>query len=288
MATINIYWVPNDSHINSEYINICKGKESISEEIDRVFSDIKSDESIINFCFVLDEMANNDNRVGLLLTISDYAKSKNIEGSVIQYFALPSGGIVKINKFELLLEGFWNLIDNQLDDLMDKYSDLDLKTDMSKLENEIGELSKNGIKENYKEIVSLTVKLGFIYSILDKYIEENKEEIQDDFNIAIKKTREDAIEEEEIKTELDMVNSCIKRIIKDKKEFENEEFVRCIYNQHEMDQVEMIEELSSHYVPEWMPRVKDINDTLDDEYEIETTHLIISRDVGGALHIKRK
>lgn len=284
MKSINLIWVPNIKEITSDNIPIYRGNgDHIVKIIEKIKENCQKDE--LDIPLYMDEYSKENNRVSLLLTISDYLNEEDNDAEVTQYFVLPYGQITKIKDFDKLSKSVQTLCDNYLESLT---KDIDsTKSILSKDEAKLSTLDPNPDIDLDKKLCLLT-EIGFCYAAIQSYMNDHEEEIQDSFNDAIKESREEAIEEEEIKTELDMINSSIKSILKDKKEFENEEFVRCIYNQHEISQIDMIEELSSHYVPEYMPKIKNINDTLNDEYEIETTHLIITRDIGGGLRLKRK
>lgn len=285
MKSINLIWVPNMSQITSDTIPIYRGNgEYIEKIIEKVKSSFQEEE--LEIPLYMDEYSEEKNRVSLLLTISDYLDEEAESFiDIEQYFILPYGKMTKITDFD------------KLSKTVEKFYAKYLETLSSDIEYTKGILSENEAKlsaiekdpnTKLSEKLCLLTHIGFCYAAIQEYIKTHEEDIQNTMNDAIKETREEAIEEEVIKTELDMINSSIKTVLKDKKEFENEEFVRCIYNQHEISQLEMIEELSSHYVPEHMPRVKNINDTLDDEYEIETTNLLIIRESGGRLRVKRK
>ena len=284
MKSINLIWIPNMKEITSDSIPIYRGNgDHIVKIIEKIKENYQKDE--LDIPLYMDEYSKENNRVSFLLTISDYLDEEDNDAEVSQYFVLPYGQITKIKDFDKLSKSVQTLCDNYLESLT---KDIDsTKSILSKDEAKFSALDPNPDIDLNKKLCLLT-EMGFCYAAIQAYMNDHEEEIQDSFNDAIKESREEAIEEEEIRTELDMINSSIKSILKDKKEFENEEFVRCIYNQHEISQIDMIEELSSHYVPEYMPKIKNINDTLDDEYEIETTHLIITRDIGGGLRLKRK
>jgi hypothetical protein len=282
MKSINLIWIPNLAQITSDTIQIYRAN---NEHIDKIVDKIKEVEGeYIDIPLYMDEYSKENNRVSLLLTIADYIDDEE-DVDINQYFILPYGEMVKIKDFNTLVNTANKFYTTYLDSLSENIEDT--KNILSKREAKLSAIEKDPNTRVTDKLCLLT-EIGFCYAAIQKYMNEHQEEIQDTMNDAIKEVREEAVQEEEIKTELDMINSSIKTVLKDKKEFENEEFVRCIYNQHEISQIDMIEELSSHYVPEYMPKVKNINDTLDDEYEIETTHLLITRDIGGGLRVKRK
>ena len=282
MKSINLIWIPNLAQITSDTIQIYRANK---EHIDKIVDKIKEVEGeYIDIPLYMDEYSKENNRVSLLLTIADYIDDEE-DVDINQYFILPYGEMVKIKDFNTLVNTANKFYTTYLDSLSENIEDT--KNILSKREAKLSAIEKDPNTRVTDKLCLLT-EIGFCYAAIQKYMNEHQEEIQDTMNDAIKEVREEAVQEEEIKTELDMINSSIKTVLKDKKEFENEEFVRCIYNQHEISQIDMIEELSSHYVPEYMPKVKNINDTLDDEYEIETTHLLITRDIGGGLRVKRK
>jgi len=282
MKSINLIWIPNLAQITSDTIQIYRAN---NEHIDKIVDKIKEAKGeYVDIPLYMDEYSKENNRVSLLLTLADYIDDEE-DVDINHYFILPYGEMVKIKDFDILEKNANKLYTARLDHLTENIEDT--KNILSKREAKLSAIEKDPNTRVTDKLCLLT-EIGFCYAAIQKYMNEHQEEIQDTMNDAIKEVREEAVQEEEIKTELDMINSSIKTVLKDKKEFENEEFVRCIYNQHEISQIDMIEELSSHYVPEYMPKVKNINDTLNDEYEIETTHLLITRDIGGGLRVKRK
>lgn len=124
--------------------------------------------------------------------------------------------------------------------------------------------------ENKFTVVRGCVIKSTIFSIIEKSLEDNKEEIKRDSIDAIIKERKDNFE---IKTELDYLNNMIENCIKDKEGLEIEE---CYYNGKPIDSEDILYELQTHYFPNYITQ-KNIEDTLSDYYCIKTNKGTILR-----------
>ena len=207
----------------------------------------------------------------------EYKDKENIviENSLVT----PTGKVIKIDDYDQVSQIFDLLYDKEVKELKDKYGGEDISKDEV-----IGILTKEeSNSESDLDSVKASIKMEFVMKSLDKFINDNKEELEKQFLDAMMHNPE--IDNDIPKTELELVNIEITNILKD--EAKDLQFQECRYNGKIISQEEMLNELNSHVFPQFLTQ-KNINDTLDDEYRIETDKLIIIRESGGALHLKRK
>ena len=215
------------------------------------------------------------NLVGLFP--DEYKEKENIviENSLVT----PTGKVIKIDDYDKVSQIIDLLYDKEVEELKKEYGGDDISKDEV-----IGILTKEeSNSESNLDSVKASIKMEFIMKLLDNFIEENKEELQESFLDAMIHNPE--IDNDIPKTELELVNIEITNILKD--EAKDLQFQECRYNGKVISQEELLNELNSHVFPQFLTQ-KNINDTLDDEYRIETDKLTIIREPGGALHLKRK
>jgi hypothetical protein len=215
------------------------------------------------------------NLVGLFP--DEYKEKENIviENSLVT----PTGKVIKIDDYDKVSQIIDLLYDKEVEELKKEYGGDDISKDEV-----IGILTKEeSNSESNLDSVKASIKMEFIMKLLDNFIEENKEELQESFLDAMIHNPE--IDNDIPKTELELVNIEITNILKD--EAADLQFQECRYNGKVISQEELLNELNSHVFPQFLTQ-KNINDTLDDEYRIETDKLTIIREPGGALHLKRK
>jgi len=215
------------------------------------------------------------NLVGLFP--DEYKEKENIviENSLVT----PTGKVIKIDDYDKVSQIIDLLYDKEVEELKKEYGGDDISKDEV-----IGILTKEeSDSESNLDSVKASIKMEFIMKLLDNFIEENKEELQESFLDAMIHNPE--IDNDIPKTELELVNIEITNILKD--EAKDLQFQECRYNGKVISQEELLNELNSHVFPQFLTQ-KNINDTLDDEYRIDTDKLTIIREPGGALHLKRK
>ena len=207
----------------------------------------------------------------------EYKDKENIviENSLVT----PTGKVIKIDDYDKVSQIFDLLYDKEVKELKDKYGGEDISKDEV-----IGILTREeSNSESDLDSVKASIKMEFVMKSLDKFIDDNKKELEKQFLDAMIHNPE--IDNDIPKTELELVNIEITNILKD--EAKDLQFQECRYNGKVISQEELLNELNSHVFPQFLTQ-KNINDTLDDEYRIETDKLIIIRESGGALHLKRK
>ena len=207
----------------------------------------------------------------------EYKDKENIviENSLVT----PTGKVIKIDDYDKVSQIFDLLYDKEVKELKDKYGGEDISKDEV-----IGILTREeSNSKNDLDSVKASIKMEFVMKSLDKFIDDNKEELEKQFLDAMIHNPE--IDNDIPKTELELVNIEITNILKD--EAKDLQFQECRYNGKVISQEELLNELNSHVFPQFLTQ-KNINDTLDDEYRIETDKLTIIRESGGALHLKRK
>ena len=206
----------------------------------------------------------------------EYKDKENIviENSLVT----PTGKVIKIDDYDKVSQIFDLLYDKEVKELKDKYGGEDISKDEV-----IGILTREeSNSESDLDSVKASIKMEFVMKSLDKFIDDNKKELEKQFLDAMIHNPE--IDNDIPKTELELVNIEITNILKD--EAKDLQFQECRYNGKVISQEELLNELNSHVFPQFLTQ-KNINDTLDDEYRIETDKLIIIRESGGALHLKR-
>ena len=279
----NLMIPKNSNSITSTRVKICytiedlykSSTKNIQESLDKnenkaiVFVDynlMKDDSTRLVFL---------TNLVGLFP--DEYKEKENIviENSLVT----PTGKVIKIDDYDKVSQIIDLLYDKEVEELKKEYGGDDISKDEV-----IGILTKEeSNSESNLDSVKASIKMEFIMKLLDNFIEENKEELQESFLDAMIHNPE--IDNDIPKTELELVNIEITNILKD--EAKDLQFQECRYNGKVISQEELLNELNSHVFPQFLTQ-KNINDTLDDEYRIETDKLTIIREPGGALHLKRK
>jgi hypothetical protein len=91
-------------------------------------------------------------------------------------------------------------------------------------------------------------------------------------------------EEKEIKNEFELLEKQVQNSLCGKCDLK---INNCKYNGIDLSYDELVEELYSHKFPQYMTE-KNIQDTLDDEYEIDSNYFYIKRTKGGNINIKIK
>ena len=279
----NLMIPKNSNSITSTRVKICytledlykSSTKNIQESLDKnenkaiVFVDynlMKDDSTRLVFL---------TNLVGLFP--DEYKEKENIviENSLVT----PTGKVIKIDDYDKVSQIIDLLYDKEVEELKKEYGGDDISKDEV-----IGILTKEeSDSESNLDSVKASIKMEFIMKLLDNFIEENKEELQESFLDAMIHNPE--IDNDIPKTELELVNIEITNILKD--EAKDLQFQECRYNGKVISQEELLNELNSHVFPQFLTQ-KNINDTLDDEYRIDTDKLTIIREPGGALHLKRK
>ena len=299
---INFFLLINNHKVNCDKVQIYNDIDSLEKSILKYISE--SDDSMniqeidIDKYIYADIFSDPVNRNVLFMNIFNTLNDKyhiiddntNIELSGIDdslfminnYLVIPNGKISLIKDF--------NIIYDKLDTIANiGYNDIKEQYDFSQLE-EVRDKCLNDIKnsDNEREIIINTVILGTVYNIIDDYIEEHRMNIQDSLIQNVKDVREKYAFDDykKIKNEFDILNTNLKKILTNKEERESLEILDCYYNGEEVSYNDLVDELLTHMLPQYLTQ-KDINDTLEDYYVINTNVVQISRDQGGKIHIRR-
>lgn len=286
MVTINFYCVFDNPYIQSDSIPIA---DSFSKLLTSIYNNLKNfssvtkdEEVILGFALRYSLIAEKDTRVELLLNVYNiyseiFCKDIDETSSNIKFHLVtPNGKVMVIKDFDKVSSNLEAIEKQCLDDYKDK--DLrQMRLDTEQMRNKKANITT-------EDEVKYATRLGYIDKLMGEYIDTNEDKILHNMEDQIKRVREEQESLSEIKTELDILNHHIKGFVKDGNAGE---FKRCIYNNRILTQEEMVDELFSHKLPEYMLPQKDINDTLDDEYEIELDNIIITRSKGGSINIRR-
>ena len=193
---------------------------------------------------------------------------RDVEGS-IHYLLMPNGDIKKIKDIDTVKKNYDVIYSNgleqykaYLDTLNTSYEDI-----VSTLKDKKKELLKNN---DILAFIQTSMQITSIYAILEEEAEEMKEskEAMDQMVDAIKTIR-DKEEEDDISNELEIVNSLLKKYFS-QEELDALEIKECSYNGKVIPKEEMLDELSSHVLPEFLIKQVDINETKSDTYYIRT------------------
>lgn len=267
---INIYNIINNNVV-SDKIKICFSLNEILEEIKRGKEEI--------FCY-LSDMINNENRLDFLLGIKNLEIDESMKKDLVlvNYMILNNGIIKRIKDFDIVKKNIEKISSVGLDELKDK----NLEEERGKCEREIEDKNNaNSVKMSY------IVRLTSLFNLMKKEIDNKEEDILNDLSMNIIEEREKELNENSkiIRTELDIINNTIKNNL-ERDEIEKLEIIKCVYNDIEISHEELLKELLSHVFPEYITE-KNIEDTLEDTYEIETNYLKIKRIEGGEILIKK-
>ena len=279
----NLMIPKNSNSITSTRVKICYTLEDLYKSSTKNIQEVLDKNENKAIVFVDYNLMKDDstrlvfltNLVGLFP--DEYKEKENIviENSLVT----PTGKVIKIDDYDKVSQIIDLLYDKEVEELKKEYGGDDISKDEV-----IGILTKEeSDSESNLDSVKASIKMEFIMKLLDNFIEENKEELQESFLDAMIHNPE--IDNDIPKTELELVNIEITNILKD--EAKDLQFQECRYNGKVISQEELLNELNSHVFPQFLTQ-KNINDTLDDEYRIETDKLTIIREPGGALHLKRK
>ena len=211
------------------------------------------------------------------------------------YKCLPSGEKVLNDVYVLAANGSLNKIKNyanylqSMDLIWDIYLDR-FKNEIDtpeKMEEEYmkayDKIDKGNVndEESSLEVAKNAMRLTCLHLLMENRMDNSTQEEKDDITKVALQVR-DKEEDENIRTEMDLVNNIIR------KTFPNNdkaiEILACEYNGESMEQEEIIEEISSHYFPAYITQ-KDIMTTMSDEYVIKTNIGTIVRSKGGIIKI---
>jgi len=273
---INLYHIINNNKISSD-------KYPIFNDIDKLIQSIindykKNNIQEINKFMYIDLIIKNEDRSRLMIDIFTNIQDKDL--IIKNYIIIPDGRIIGIKNFETTINNL-NEIKNMGYNII--YNNISLDTisnEINKIENKIK--SSNNIIEYIQNIV----KLGTIYEVLEKEYDIREEKMENTLKKIVKDKYTEIIkeDEEEIKNEFQLLSNQLKPYMKNK---EGLEIINCKYNNEELSYDKLVEELYNHKFPQYITE-KNIIDTLEDEYEIDTNYFYIKRNKGGNISIQIK
>lgn len=264
---INIYNIINE--------RVSTDKLIIYKDIKLMLKKIESNEKdeLNLFCYLKD-MLDSNNRLNFLMEIEqlDIEEEKKRGIEIVNYMVLNNGEIKKIKNFDIVKNNIERISNIGIEEMR--------KSDLEKERN----ICEREIERNDDEIkkLCLIVRLVCMFNLMEEEIDNKGEVMEKDLENIVVKEREK--EMEIIKNEFDLLNNMLRKKL-GREELKNLEVLECKYNGVEIGHGELVEELMSHMFPEYL-REKNIEDTLEDTYEIETNYVKIKREEGGNIMIK--
>lgn len=274
---VNIYNIIN-IRVVSEDIKIYDNLDDMIKTIENINP---MDEELILFCYLKD-MVDMNKRMKFLMDIEKCSLNMEIKKKLElnNFMILNNGNVSKIREFSIVSDNLEKIENIGIEDLKNR----DLKIERDLCEKEISNKENDDLTR-----ICYTVRLTNLFNLMEERFDNNKDEMLNDLEDNIIEIREKNLEKNMknkiMKNEFDIINEAIKSNLK-KNEIENLEILKCVYNGEEISHEELINELLSHVFPEFL-KEKNIEDTLDDVYEINTNYLTIKRVEGGELLIKR-
>lgn len=297
MIRVNMYGLMNNDRIQDENIPIYREFKDLVNAMHNTFNTIDEIDKELeySFSFSIELLRKDEDRVKLFASIplmfnEEVRVDLLHDGSkftIKSYLILPNGECIAIKDF--------NKIYTNMSTIESIYINKLIKNDKDKIETyeqfRDRMLSIKSKATNVKDIMRARTGLAYIYKLIDDFIEQHREDIQSKLYHNIKEIREEQDENNNIRTELDLINKQCKYMLlrQDKDSDLEDEFIQCIYNGEEISQSDMIDILSNHilYKEDITNNTKQklINEVIDDEYRIETKKLIILREPGGNIKI---
>ena len=295
MITVNMYGLMPNKRIQNENLPIFRSVEHLldgmREELKKI-TNVQEEQSF-SFAFPIEVIKNYETRVRVFASVpnmilDEEAKAELLrDGSKFQmrtYLILPYGEAMLIKNFDKIYDNIDKIEEIGINKIKD--NEKNKSETFEQFRDRMLRLKNEG--STVGEMMRATTGLAYVYELIDNFIEDHRIELQNNMYASIKQVREEQEENEELSTELELINKHAKTVLKDDVE---DDFLQCIYNGEEISQEEMIKRLSNHMLYKEDVKNDDqvfIEDTLDDEYRIETKKLIITRDFGGKIKISAK
>lgn len=295
MITVNMYGLMPNKRIQNENLPIFRSVEHLIDGMKEELKKITNvyEEQSFSFAFPIEVIKSYETRVRVFASVPNMISDEEAKAALLRdgsrfqmrtYLILPYGEAMLIKNFDKIYENLDKIEEIGINKIKD--NEKTKKETFEQFRDRMLRLKNEG--STVGEIMRATTGLAYVYELIDNFIEDHRVELQQNMYANIKKIREEQEENAELTTELEMINKHAKTVLKDDIE---DEFLQCIYNGEEITQEEMIEKLNSHML--YKEDVENdnqifIEDTLDDEYRIETTKLIITRDIGGKIKITAK
>lgn len=295
MIKVNMYGLMPNKRIQTDNIPIYRSYKDLLSGMSsslNTISDINKDK-YFSYAFPIELLKDYETRVRLFASIPNMITNEEVkeallrDGSKFQiktYLILPSGESMIVRNFDKIYENLSKIEQIGINNL--KSNDKSKKETFEQFRDRMLSIKNNA--STVGEVMIATTGLAYIYELIDQYIEDHRTELQNNMYASIKEIREEQEENEELSTELEMINKHAKTVLKDDIE---DQFLQCIYNGEEITQEEMIKRLNNHMLYKEDIINEDqvyIADTLDDEYRIETEKLVITREYGGSIKVCAK
>jgi len=290
-----MYGLMPNKRIQNENLPIFRSVEHLldgmREELKKI-TNVQEEQSF-SFAFPIEVIKNYETRVRVFASVpnmilDEEAKAELLrDGSKFQmrtYLILPYGEAMLIKNFDKIYDNIDKIEEIGINKIKD--NEKNKSETFEQFRDRMLRLKNEG--STVGEMMRATTGLAYVYELIDNFIEDHRIELQNNMYASIKQVREEQEENEELSTELELINKHAKTVLKDDVE---DDFLQCIYNGEEISQEEMIKRLSNHMLYKEDVKNDDqvfIEDTLDDEYRIETKKLIITRDFGGKIKISAK
>lgn len=295
MIKVNMYGLMPNKRIQTDNIPIYRSYKDLLSGMNsslNTISDINKDK-YFSYAFPIELLKDYETRVRLFASIPNMITNEEVKAALLRdgskfqiktYLILPSGESMIVRNFDKIYENLSKIEQIGINNL--KSNDKSKKETFEQFRDRMLSIKNNA--STVGEVMIATTGLAYIYELIDQYIEDHRTELQNNMYVSIKKIREEQEENEELSTELEMINKHAKTVLKDDIE---DQFLQCIYNGEEITQEEMIKRLNNHMLYKEDIINEDqvyIADTLDDEYRIETEKLIITREYGGSIKVCAK
>lgn len=295
MIKVNMYGLMPNKRIQTDNIPIYRSYKDLLSGMSsslNTISDINKDK-YFSYAFPIELLKDYEARVRLFASIPNMITNEEVKAALLRdgskfqiktYLILPSGESMIVRNFDKIYENLSKIEQIGINNL--KSNDKSKKETFEQFRDRMLSIKNNA--STVGEVMIATTGLAYIYELIDQYIEDHRTELQNNMYASIKEIREEQEENEELSTELEMINKHAKTVLKDDME---DQFLQCIYNGEEITQEEMIKRLNNHMLYKEDIINEDqvyIADTLDDEYRIETEKLIITREYGGSIKVCTK
>lgn len=295
MINVNMYGLMPNKRIQNENLPIFRSVEHLIDGMREELKKINNiyEEQTFSFAFPIEVIKSYETRVRVFASVpnmilDEEAKAELLrDGSKFQmrtYLILPYGEAMLIKNFDKIYDNLDKIEEIGINKIKD--NEKNKKETFEQFRDRMLRLKNEG--STVGEIMRATTGLAYVYELIDNFIEDHRIELQNNMYASIKQVREEQEENAELSTELEMINKHAKTVLKDDME---DDFLQCIYNGEKITQEEMIKRLSNHMLYKEDVETDEqvfIEDTLDDEYRIETKKLIITRDFGGKIKISVK
>ena len=295
MINVNMYGLMPNKRIQNENLPIFRSVEHLLDGMREELKKITNiyEEQSFSFAFPIEVIKDYETRVRVFASIPNMILDEEAKAALIRdgskfqmrtYLILPYGEAMLIKNFDKIYNNLDKIEEIGINKIKDNENTK--KETFEQFRDRMLRLRNEG--STVGEIMRATTGLAYVYELIDNFIEDHRTELQNNMYASIKQVREEQEENAELSTELEMINKHAKTVLKDDVD---DDFLQCIYNGEEITQEEMIKRLDSHML--YKEDVENdnqvyIEDTLDDEYRIETKKLIITRDYGGKIKITVK